>query len=125
MSNRDPAVYSALTNVVAEIENAFEQGDAAAALEGDRLFHANLLAATRNSRLQRFHAQLQQEQRLALSLAERSRLRLGRTTDDHRELLDALRGNSTRAKAQLKAHLQAGETELLRVRQLFDQSRGS
>ncbi|UZF76155.1 FCD domain-containing protein [Amycolatopsis mediterranei] len=42
-----------------------------------RLFHATLVAATGSPRLRRFHAQLQQEQRLALAPAERSRRRLG------------------------------------------------
>jgi DNA-binding GntR family transcriptional regulator len=61
--------------------------------EGDRLFHATLVAATGSPRLRRFYGQLQQEQRLALALAERSSRELGRTADDHRQLLDALRGS--------------------------------
>jgi DNA-binding GntR family transcriptional regulator len=114
-AHRDPAVYAALAGFVDQIEAAFGDGDAAAALDGDRLFHATLVAATRNPRLQRFYAQLQQEQRLALSLAERSRQEHGRTTDDHRQLLEALRGTPGQARAELKSHLQAGATELLRL----------
>jgi DNA-binding GntR family transcriptional regulator len=94
-----------------------------AATEGDRLFHAALVAATGSARLQRFHAQLQQEQRLALSLAERSSRELGRSTDDHRELLDALSGGGDQARAALRAHLDGGAAELHRLRQLIDRRR--
>jgi len=120
-SHRDPAVYRKLADLVGKIEHAFARGDAAAVLDGDRLFHATLVAATGSPRLCRFHAQLQQEQRLALSLAEGSSRELGRTADDHRELLDALRGEPARAKARLTAHLRAGATELQRLRELLAQ----
>jgi DNA-binding GntR family transcriptional regulator len=123
MAHRDPAVYAALAGFVEQIEAAFEDGDAVAVLDGDRLFHATLVAAARNPRLQRFYAQLQQEQRLALSLAERTRLEHGRTTDDHRKLLEALRGTPRQARAELTSHLQAGVTELLQL--LHAQSRRS
>jgi len=118
-SHRDPAVYQRLADLVDQIEHAFSRGDVAAVLDGDRLFHATLVVATGSPRLCRFHAQLQQEQRLALSLAERSSRELGRTADDHRQLLDALRGTHARARAQLAAHLQAGATELQQLRDLL------
>jgi len=118
-SHRDPAVYQRLADLVDQIEHAFSRGDVAAVLDGDRHFHATLVAATGSPRLCRFHAQLQQEQRLALSLAERSSRELGRTADDHRQLLDALRGTHARARAQLAAHLQAGATELQQLRDLL------
>ncbi|MFD2468738.1 GntR family transcriptional regulator [Amycolatopsis silviterrae] len=110
--HRDPAIYHQLADLVDQIEHAFDHGDTAAALDGDRLFHATLVAATRSPRLRRFHAQLQQEQRLALALAERSRRELGRTADDHRQLLDALHGTPEQARAELTAHLRAGAAEL-------------
>ena len=113
--HRDPAVYANLAGLVEQIERAFGRGDAAAVLDGDRLFHATLVAATASPRLRRFYAQLQQEQRLALALAERSSRELGRTADDHRQLLDALRGSRAGARAQLTAHLQAGAAELQRL----------
>jgi DNA-binding GntR family transcriptional regulator len=124
-SRRDSAVYQRLAELADQIEHAFGRGDAAAVLEGDRLFHATLVAATGSARLQRFYAQLQQEQRLALSLAERSSRELGRTADDHRQLLDALRGNQAQAKAQLTAHLQAGAAELQRLRDLLTRRHGT
>jgi hypothetical protein len=71
-----------------------------------------ILVAAGSPRLCRFHAQLQQVQRLALTLAEWSSRELGRNADDHRQLLDALRDTPTRARAQLAAHLQAGAAEL-------------
>jgi DNA-binding GntR family transcriptional regulator len=117
--HRDPAVYASLADLVDRIERAFERGDTAAALDGDRLFHATLVAATGSPRLCRFHGQLQQEQRLALALAERSRRELGRTTDDHRQLLDALRGSPEQARAELTAHLRAGAAELQRLLDLL------
>jgi DNA-binding GntR family transcriptional regulator len=117
--HRDPAVYASLADLVDQIERAFERGDTAAALDGDRLFHATLVAATGSPRLCRFHGQLQQEQRLALALAERSRRELGRTTDDHRQLLDALRGSPEQARAELTAHLRAGAAELQRLLDLL------
>lgn len=118
-SHRDPATYGRLAALVGQIEDAFARGDSAAVLEGDRLFHATLAAAAGSTRLCRFHAQLQQELRLALSLAEHASRQLGRTTDDHRELLDALYGSPALAKQQLAAHLQAGVTELRRLRDLL------
>lgn len=117
--HRDPAVYASLADLVEQIERAFGRGDTAAVLGGDRLFHATLVAATGSPRLRRFHRQLQQEQRLALALAERSRRELGRTTDDHRQLLDALHGSAEQARAELAAHLQAGAAELQRLLDLL------
>src|SRR5262249_23136144 len=54
----------------------------------------------------------------ALALAELSSRRLGRTADDHRELLGALRSGPAQARAELTAHLQAGAAELQRLRGL-------
>jgi DNA-binding GntR family transcriptional regulator len=116
---RDPAVYANLADLVEQIERAFGRGDTAAVLDGDRLFHATLVAATGSPRLRRFYGQLQQEQRLALALAERSSRELGRTADDHRQLLDALHGSRAQARAQLTAHLQAGAAELQRLLDLL------
>jgi DNA-binding GntR family transcriptional regulator len=120
-THRDPGTYHKLTGLVGRIERAFAQGDVPGVLEGDRRFHATLVAAAGSPRLSRFHAQLQQEQRLALTLAERSSRQLGRTADDHRELLGALRGSPAQARAQLTAHLQAGAAELQRLRDLLAQ----
>ncbi|HEX8008701.1 MAG TPA: GntR family transcriptional regulator [Trebonia sp.] len=117
--HRDPTVYASLADLVERIERAFGRGDVAAVLDGDRLFHATLVAATGSPRLRRFHEQLQQEQRLALALSERSRRELGRTADDHRQLLDALRGSQAQARAQLTAHLQVGAAELQRLLDLL------
>jgi DNA-binding GntR family transcriptional regulator len=118
-AHRDPAAYQRLESLAGRIEDAFARGDIAGVLEGDRLFHATLVAAAGSSRLNRFHAQLQAEQRLALALAERSSRELGRTADDHRELLAALHGTTAQARAQLTAHLQAGAAELQRLRDLL------
>jgi DNA-binding GntR family transcriptional regulator len=117
--HRDAAVYGNLADLVEQIERAFSRGDVAAVLDGDRLFHATLVAATGSPRLRRFHGQLQQEQRLALALAERSSRELGRTADDHRQLLDALHGSRAQARAQLTEHLQTGATELQRLLDLL------
>jgi DNA-binding GntR family transcriptional regulator len=117
--HRDPAVYGNLADLVEQIERAFGRGDVAAVLDGDRLFHATLVAATGSPRLRRFHGQLQQEQRLALALSERSRRELGRTADDHRQLLDALHGSKAQARAELTAHLRAGAAELQRLLDLL------
>ncbi|HZC40266.1 MAG TPA: GntR family transcriptional regulator [Streptosporangiaceae bacterium] len=119
--HRDPVVYQQLTDLADQIEAAFSRGDVAAVLDGDRRFHATLVAAAGSPRLCRFHSRLQQEQRLALALAERSSRELGRTADDHRELLHALRGSPARATAQLTAHLQAGAAELQRLLALLAQ----
>jgi DNA-binding GntR family transcriptional regulator len=113
--HRDPAVYRDLADLVEQIERAFGGGDVAAVLDGDRLFHATIVAATGSPRLRRFYAQLQQEQRLALALSERSSRQLGRTADDHRRLLDALRGSRAQARAELTTHLEAGAAELQRL----------
>ena len=123
VTRRDPAVLQTLADLVDQIEQAVARREVAAALDADRLFHAALVAATGSPRLRRFHAQLQQEQRLALSLAERASRELGRSTDDHRELLDALGGTPDRARTQLNAHLQAGAAELHKLRRLISRQR--
>ncbi|ADD45255.1 GntR family transcriptional regulator [Stackebrandtia nassauensis] len=123
--HRDPAIYAKLADLVDQIEGAFDDGDTTAALEGDRLFHATLVTATGSPRLCRFYQQLQQEQRLALALAERSRRELGRTTDDHRQLLDALHGSAEQARTELTAHLRAGAAELRRLLDLLTQRQQS
>jgi DNA-binding GntR family transcriptional regulator len=120
-AHRDPAVYANLADLVDQIERAFDRGDTAAVLDGDRLFHATLVAATGSPRLQRFYGQLQQEQRLALALAEQASRELGRTADDHRRLLDALHGSPEQARAELTAHLHAGAAELQRLLDLLAQ----
>ncbi|WP_163508124.1 GntR family transcriptional regulator [Fodinicola acaciae] len=117
--HRDPAIYASLADLVDQIERAFDDGDTKAVLDADRLFHATLVAATGSPRLRRFHGQLQQEQRLALALSERSHRELGRTADDHRQLLDALRGSPEQARAELTAHLRAGAAELRRLLDLL------
>ena len=119
--HRDPAIYQRLESLVGEIEDAFARGDAVGVLDGDRLFHATLVAAARSPRLSTFHTQLQHEQRLALSLAERSSRELGRSADDHRVLLGALSATPAQASAQVATHLQAGAAELLRLRDLLAQ----
>ncbi len=121
VASRDPVSYEKLADLVERIEDAFAGGDAAAVAENDRLFHAALVSAAGSPRLSRFHARLRQEQRLALTLAEHSSRRLGRTADDHRDLLDALRGSRARARAQLAAHLHAGAAELQRLIALLAQ----
>jgi DNA-binding GntR family transcriptional regulator len=121
-ANRDSAIYKKLAELVERIENAHGTGDAAQVLEGDRLFHATLVSAAASPRLSQFHARLQQEQRLALALAEQSSRQLGRTADDHRNLLDALRGSRSWARAQLTKHLQAGNAELQRLVDLLAQT---
>lgn len=117
--HRDPAIYRDLAELVDRIEHAFDRGETTAVLDGDRLFHATLVAAAGSPRLRRFHAQLQQEQRLALALAERSRQELGRTADDHRRLLNALRGSREEARAELTEHLETGAAELQRLLDLL------
>jgi DNA-binding GntR family transcriptional regulator len=118
-AHRDPIVYQKLASLVRRIEEAFARGDVDGVLDGDRLFHTALAAAANSPRLSRYHAQLQQEQRLALALAERSSRELGRTADDHRILLGALHGTPDQARAQLAAHLRAGAAELQRLRGLL------
>ncbi|MDR2986989.1 MAG: GntR family transcriptional regulator [Nocardiopsaceae bacterium] len=120
-ANRDSAIYKKLAGLVERIEKAHASSDTTQALEGDRLFHATLVSAVASPRLSRFHAQLQQEQRLALALAEQSSRQLGRTADDHRELLEALRGSRSWARAQLTKHLRTGEGELQRLVELLAQ----
>lgn len=119
--HRDPAIYASLADLVDQIERAFGHGDTAGVLDGDRQFHATLVAATGSARLRRFYGQLQQEQRLALALSERSRRELGRTADDHRQLLDALHSSPAQARAALTVHLHAGAAELQRLLDLLAQ----
>jgi DNA-binding GntR family transcriptional regulator len=121
IASRDSAIYQELAELVERVEDAFACRDVARVLESDRFFHATLVAAAGSPRLSRFHAQLQQEQRLALTLAEHSSRQLGRTADDHRDLLEALRGSPAQARAQLATHLQAGAAELQQLHDLLAQ----
>jgi DNA-binding GntR family transcriptional regulator len=118
-ASRDPEVYASLRELVAGLEDAFAAGDVSRALENDRLFHMTLVSATCSRRLERYFAALQQELRLALTLAERSRAELGRTQDDHRALRVALEGDSLeRACRAMRDHLATGAAELKRLREL-------
>lgn len=118
--SRDERIYAQLAALVDQLEAASAAGDVEAALESDRHFHATLVKATGSGRIERWHAGLQQELRLALSLAERASAELGRQGDDHRELLDALRGRSrTVAREALQRHLATGAAELHRLRALI------
>jgi DNA-binding GntR family transcriptional regulator len=113
------AALGRLAALVDRIESAFAAGDVVGVLAGDREFHDTLVAATGNARLCRAHAALQRELRLALSLAERSTQALGRPTDDHRTLLEALtRGPVRAAQSALRTHLDRGAEELHRLRAL-------
>jgi DNA-binding GntR family transcriptional regulator len=115
IASRDPAVYARLADLVTGIEDAFAAGDADRVLECDRLFHATLVAAAGSRRLSEFHSSLQQELRLALTLAEHASERLGRTADDHAGLLEALHASPAKARSALSRHLRAGATELQRL----------
>lgn len=118
------AVDAELAELVEVIENAVATRDVDAALAADRRFHAALVDATGNGRLRAFHDRVQQELRLALALAERSAEELGRSGDDHRALLTALRGGSVQAAADaVRAHLAAGAAELHRLRELVNRRR--
>src|SRR5262249_38817385 len=119
--HRDPAVYQNLAAPAGWLEQACARGHPAGGLAGDRLSHPPRVAATGSPGLRRFSRQLQQEQRLALALSERSRRELGRTADDHRQLLDALHGSPAQARAQLTTHLHAGAAELQRLLDLLAQ----
>jgi len=114
-ASRDPALYAKLADLVTDIEDAFAAGDADRVLECDRLFHATLVAAAGSRRLSELHASLQQELRLALTLAEHASDRLGRTADDHAGLLEALHVGPAKARSALGRHLRAGATELQRL----------
>jgi len=114
-ASRDPALYAKLADLVTDIEDAFAAGDADRVLECDRLFHATLVAAAGSRRLSELHASLQQEMRLALTLAEHASDRLGRTADDHAGLLEALHVGPAKARSALGRHLRAGATELQRL----------
>src|SRR5262249_2632436 len=118
---RDPAVYVNLADLVEQIEHAFDRGDTAAVLDGDRLFHATLVAATGSPPLRPFYPQLPQEQRLALPLSPPSPPEPPPTAAAHPQLLDALHGSPAQARAQLTAHLHAGAAELQRLLDLLAQ----
>ncbi|WP_051580579.1 GntR family transcriptional regulator [Pseudonocardia acaciae] len=120
----DAPAWARLASLVEHIERGLGRADVAAVLAGDRDFHAVLVEATGNARLTAWHAAVQQELRLALNLAERSTRELGRAGDDHRVLLDALRGGDhEHAQRELREHLGAGAAELHRLRKLVQQRR--
>jgi DNA-binding GntR family transcriptional regulator len=124
LASRSEGVFETLAPLVDKIESAFVGGDAAGVLEGDRQFHATLVSAIGNPRLEHYYASLQHELRLALSLTERSSVELGRHRDDHRILLDAIRSGSLQeARAALAAHLATGVAELHRLRDLVARRR--
>jgi DNA-binding GntR family transcriptional regulator len=112
-------VLAELEAHVDALERAVAARDATAALTHDRAFHRAVVAATQNDHLLAAFVALQDELRLALSLQARSSAELGRTEDDHRELLEAIRsGSRPTAAAALNEHLAAGRRELHRLRDL-------
>lgn len=120
IESRDSATLRKLSQIVRDLEVATTKKQTFKILESDRDFHLTLVSSTANSRLRRFYEQMQQEQRLALSLAENSSHRLGRTEDDHRLLLEAIEsGNRSRARAELQRHLKRGAGELHRLRKML------
>lgn len=120
LDSRDEQIYAELDDLVDTLEAAAASGEVAAALDGDRRFHAALVRAAGSERLARWHSGLLQELRLALTLAERVSGELGRQGDDHRSLLEAFRGRSRVAARQaLHEHLGAGAAELHRLRALL------
>ncbi|HEX2032074.1 MAG TPA: GntR family transcriptional regulator [Actinomycetota bacterium] len=124
-SSRREAVFEALGRLVDDIEAAFAHGDVAGVLDGDRRFHATLVSALGNPRLDQCYAGLQRELRLALTLTERSSVELGRQRDDHRVLLEAIRrGTAREARKALAEHLATGVSELHRLRELVVRLRG-
>lgn len=116
------SVLARLRELLARIEVGVASRDVDAVLKDDHAFHAVLVSATGNKRLCQWHATVQQELRLALTLAEHNADALGRSGDDHRQLLDALAsGDLERAQPAVLAHLAAGATELHRLRMLVQQ----
>ena len=122
-SGRDPVAFARLADLTREIEAAVGRQDVAAAVESDRLFHAALVAATGSGGLQRFHARLQQEQRLALSLAERSSRELAAARMMIGSCWTRCTAAASRTARALRAHLEAGAAELHRLRQLIGRRR--
>ena len=117
------AVYQRLAALVQRLEQTDDVNDA---LDADRLFHATLAVAAGNPRLTHMHAAIQQELRLALTLAERSTAELGRSGDDHFRLLEAITsGERRKALNALHDHLGAGAAELHRLRTLVARRRQS
>lgn len=109
---------------VAAIESGLAHGDPQRVLVADRALHARLVAATGNARLRRWHDSVQDELRLALSLAEWSATELGRSGDDHEALVSAIAtGRRDTARATLREHLAAGAAELHRLRALVQEQR--
>lgn len=117
---KQESVLAELEAHVDELEQAVAARDATAALTHDRAFHRAVVAATQNDHLLAAFVVLQDELRLALSLQARSSAKLGRTKDDHRELLEAIRSGSKQiAEEALKVHLAVGRRELHRLRDLI------
>jgi DNA-binding GntR family transcriptional regulator len=117
--NQDVATIAHLSHIAGVIGEAVKSADVAASLENDNAFHATLVEYTHNRHLVQIHRGLQRELRLALSLAERSARQLGRSTDDHHLLVEAIRtGEKERAANALRQHLAAGVKELKLLRSL-------
>lgn len=117
---KEESIFAELEAHVDELERAVSSHDTIAALTHDRAFHHTIVAATQNAHLLAAFGHLQDELRLALSLAERAHAQLGRIKDDHRQLLEAIRSGSTQtAKKALQEHLAAGRVELHRLRDLI------
>ena len=120
IERKNTEILMKLSEKVHELETAMSKKQTLRVIESDRDFHSTLVSAIGNARLERFYTQLQQEQRLALSLVENFSDRLGRTEDDHRQLLEAIEsGSRSRAHAELSRHLKRGAVELHRLRKVM------
>ncbi len=98
----------ALEAALASMEDAVARADADAVVEADLAFHAALVALLGSHRLDAAYAALQNELRLALTVAGRRVAAPGKVAEHERLLALARGGDAAALRAALAGHVAAG-----------------
>lgn len=110
----DPAVLAPLQESIEQMAQALEDDDLDAWAEADDRFHRELLSLNPNRRLTGFVTTLFDQAHRARLITLRLRERPWRSTDDHRQILDAIARGDVEATRQLfRAHRERAANELL------------
>ncbi|HXE44635.1 MAG TPA: GntR family transcriptional regulator [Conexibacter sp.] len=101
----DPELLRELEQHVREMERAGKAGDAVGMVGAHRAFHATLVSALRNPRVEQVYAGLQRELVLALARADRTARDLRKVASGHRRIVRALRAGPAEAADSVREHL--------------------
>jgi DNA-binding GntR family transcriptional regulator len=106
----EPEQLAGLTDAVARLTDAADDGDWSGVVDADQLFHERLVSLLGSRRLDRFFSAIQAEVRLCMSIVDRSASDTDALSAEHNELLELILGRKTqRCKDLLTGHLRDAE----------------